>query len=58
MENEKNKCKKCGLEMKKSGPYLHVKEEGQPAHKGPSPVYYCCMNKQCANYGKVIKVKE
>jgi hypothetical protein len=58
MENEKNKCKKCGSEMKKSGPYLHVKEEGQPAYKGSSSVYYSCMNEKCEDYGKVIEVKE
>jgi hypothetical protein len=58
MENEKNKCKKCGSEMKKSGPYLHVKEEGQSVHKGPSSAYYSCTNNKCEDYGKVIEVKE
>ena len=44
--------------MKKSGPYLRVKEEGHPAYKGPSSVYYSCMNEKCEDYGKVIELKE
>jgi hypothetical protein len=49
------KCEKCGCEMKKSGPYLPRKEEGEPAHKDPLPVYYCCLNKECENFGKNFK---
>ena len=58
MENKQYKCKKCGCKMKKSGPYLPRKEEGEPAHKGHLPVYYCCMNENCDNFMKSIGVLE
>lgn len=58
MENKEYKCKKCGSKMEKGGPYLPRKEEGEPAHKGPLPVYYTCMNEKCENFGKSIEVLE
>lgn len=43
--------------MKKSGPYPPTKGEGQPAHKGFLPVYYTCMNQDCAEFYKNIETK-
>ena len=58
MIDEKINCKKCEQEMKKSGPYLHRKDEGEPAHKGPRVIYYCCMNEKCENVYKNIEILE
>lgn len=55
-ENKKMQCEKCGQEMFESGPYLHRKEEGEPAYDGPDEVHYWCMNEKCKNFHKDIKV--
>ena len=52
------KCTKCNKDMKKSGPYAPIKKEGQPSYKGSLPVYYCCMNEKCSEFGKNITVQE
>lgn len=57
-KEKKIKCRKCGQEMKKSGPYSHCKDEGESAYKGPHTVYYCCMNEKCENFYKTIKIME
>jgi len=51
-------CKKCSFEMNKSGPYLHVKEEGQPVYEGPSKAYYFCMNEKCEDFEKNKEIEE
>ena len=55
---EKYMCKKCGCEMKKSGPYLSRKGEGDIAHKGLSLTSYCCMNEKCDAFYKNIEKLE
>jgi len=50
-----NKCPLCDKKTKKSGPYLHRKDEGQSVYKGPSEVYYTCMNEKCKNFYKSIR---
>lgn len=59
-EGNKSKCEKCGQEMKKSGPYLHYKGEGEKIYDGPdkNKVYYCCMNEKCENFYKNIEIIE
>lgn len=52
------KCEKCGLKMKKLGPYAPRKKEGEPAHRGALPVYYTCMNQDCSEFYKNIESKE
>jgi hypothetical protein len=58
MNDEKRKCGKCGQELKQSGPYAHVKPEGEQAHKGPDEISFWCTNESCENYNKNIKVVE
>jgi len=57
-DQEKLKCEKCGIEMAiMEAKYAKTKEEGQSADKTSCyPVYYCCMNETCENYGKNIKI--
>jgi len=55
MKEEIKKCPKCGQKMKKSGPYLHTKNEGEKAYEGSYDVYYYCMNKKCENFYKTVK---
>lgn len=52
------RCEKCEKFMKKSGPYLHIKPEREDAYKGVYEVYYSCMNENCDNFMKSIKVLE
>lgn len=58
MTNKIKKCEKYGRELKQSGPYAHVKTEGEPAHKGPSEINFWCTNEDCESYNKNIKVVE
>ena len=46
--------------MKKSGPYLHHKGEGEAVYNGPdkNKAFYCCMNKDCENFYKSVEVQE
>ncbi len=38
-------CPKCSSNnIKKTGPFAHIKPEGQPSHRGPSEIYYFCWN--------------
>jgi hypothetical protein len=48
-------CKNCGKPMKKSGPFLHEKKEGESAFRGKSEVYCCCMNSDCGFFYKNIR---
>ena len=52
------KCPKCGIKMEvRKALYAHNQEEGQPADKSKFyPVYYCCMNENCENFGKNVKI--
>lgn len=52
------KCEKCGWKLKQSGPYAHNKQEGEPAHKGPDEINFCCINEDCENFNKNLKVIE
>ena len=49
------KCEKCGMEMTNGEPYLHVKEEGEKAHRDLSDVYHCA-NQKCENWCKLVKI--
>jgi len=50
------KCEKCEKEMKESGPYMREKKEGEPVYIGPDIIFYCCMNPECENFYKIIKI--
>lgn len=52
----KQKCEKCGSELMQSGPYAHVKPEGEPAHKGLDEINFWCNNEDCKDFNKNIRV--
>jgi hypothetical protein len=58
MNNEIRKCEKCGRELKQSGPYAHVKLEGESAHKELDEINFWCTNEDCENFNKNIKLIE
>lgn len=38
-------CPKCGSEnLKKSGPFAHLKRQGEPTYSEPSPTFYHCWD--------------
>jgi hypothetical protein len=51
-------CKKCGQEMKKSGPYAKIKDESQETNKNENDIYYWCMNPDCPKFQKNITKSE
>lgn len=53
----KQKCQKCGTEMRKIGPFATVKLEGQPSQKWDGVLKYECKNEKCENYNKLIEIK-
>lgn len=55
MNNKILKCEKCGREIKQSGPYAHIKYEGEFTYKGSSEINFWCMNEDCENFYKNIK---
>lgn len=51
-------CSKCGMEMRKIGPFARVKPEGEPAAKWDGVREFCCVNEECSECGKVVRVPD
>lgn len=53
----KVECEKCNNLMHQIGPFATLKSEGQPTEKWDGLVDFECINKECENVGKIIKLK-
>lgn len=56
MNDEIKKCEKCGIALKKSGPYASTKKEGMLSDNEPMEIIYNCRNEGCEMLNENIKV--
>ena len=50
-------CEVCDNLMHQIGPFARKMEEGKPAHKWDGYLDFECINENCQNKGKVIRIK-
>jgi hypothetical protein len=51
------KCKMCGVDMRKIGPFAMAKPEGQPSHKWDGILKFECKNEECPEYNKLVEIR-
>jgi rRNA maturation protein Nop10 len=51
------KCKSCGNNLQKVGPFAQFKKEGESSHKGLSVVHLYCLTEDCPENGKDMEIK-
>ena len=53
----KQKCKKCGVEMRGIGPFATRKLEGQESQKLGDVRKFECKNESCEDHNKLVEIK-